>query len=519
MKKWTVKGMALVLVLLFGLGAVSCTMRSETGATTPTATALPSGEITEIPATPAPVTETMVEGSRVVTLRYESNGTPVPVTEDAPTATVAFIPAEVMPDEYAELPVDKLIASVEWRFVDPSGEVYLPVVDTVTELTEPDADDEAAVAAYNELLKARGDFQAVYPDLAVVIETVTELPYGGVGTALTIHGVPADLNGWFLNCVVTDIDGQVIETGNAFVLSFPVQTTEPAELDAAPADGTPATETPVVHTHEHSWSEQTTVIHHNAEYKTVHHDAEYKTVHHDAEYKTVHHDAEYKTVHHDAEYKTVHHDAEYKTVHHDAEYKTVHHDAEGYYEHVKVRDAWDEQVLVKEAWDEEVFDGWRYEERYYCTGCGAYLGSNSPDETGHDWRTCYGAFYSVPEMFPVCKTVHHDAEYTTVHHDAEYEDRWVETKPAWDEKVKVRDAWDEQVLVRAAYDEQVVTKPAWDEQVKVRDAWDEQVLVKAAYDEQVLVRAAYDESVLVHEAWDETVTTWVCSDCGARKAA
>ena len=61
------------------------------------------------------------------------------------------------------------------------------------------------------------------------------------------------------------------------------------------------------------------------------------------------------SVHHDAVYQTVHHDAVYQTVHHDAETTVVHHDATGHYE----------TVVTQAAWDETVVTG------YTCSGCGA----------------------------------------------------------------------------------------------------------------------------------------------------
>lgn len=61
------------------------------------------------------------------------------------------------------------------------------------------------------------------------------------------------------------------------------------------------------------------------------------------------------TTHHDAVYQTVHHEATYQTVHHEAETTIVHHDATGH----------NEQVVDQAAWDETVITG------YTCSGCGA----------------------------------------------------------------------------------------------------------------------------------------------------
>ena len=64
------------------------------------------------------------------------------------------------------------------------------------------------------------------------------------------------------------------------------------------------------------------------------------------------------TTHHDAVYQTVHHDATYQTVHHEAETTVVHHDATGH----------NEQAVDQAAWDETVITG------YTCSGCGAAKG-------------------------------------------------------------------------------------------------------------------------------------------------
>ena len=61
------------------------------------------------------------------------------------------------------------------------------------------------------------------------------------------------------------------------------------------------------------------------------------------------------TTHHDAVYQTVHHEATYQTVHHEAETTIVHHDATGH----------NEQAVDQAAWDETVITG------YTCSGCGA----------------------------------------------------------------------------------------------------------------------------------------------------
>ena len=61
------------------------------------------------------------------------------------------------------------------------------------------------------------------------------------------------------------------------------------------------------------------------------------------------------TTHHDAVYQTVHHEATYQTVHHEAETTIVHHDATGH----------NEQAVDQAAWDEIVITG------YTCSGCGA----------------------------------------------------------------------------------------------------------------------------------------------------
>ena len=75
MKKKILSVLAVVLALVFAFGTASCTMRDEAAATNSVAadTVLPSGEITEIPATPAPTTETAVEGSRIIELTLPQN--------------------------------------------------------------------------------------------------------------------------------------------------------------------------------------------------------------------------------------------------------------------------------------------------------------------------------------------------------------------------------------------------------------------------------------------------------------
>ena len=111
-------------------------------------------------------------------------------------------------------------------------------------------------------------------------------------------------------------------------------------------------------------------------------------------------------------FKTVHHDAVTKT-------ETIHHEAEGHTEKVMVVPARDEKLMVT---------------HWICNQCGADITDNP---VGHilNSDTC-GGYHSESKW---------DGGY--VHYDPVYEERWVETKPVWDEtkEVVVKPAWDEKV--------------------------------------------------------------------------
>lgn len=98
--------------------------------------------------------------------------------------------------------------------------------------------------------------------------------------------------------------------------------------------------------HTHNWVAQTTVVHHDAQYKTVHHDAVY-------DYRSICNGCGADiTGNVDAHMQ----DALLNGNTACGAYHT---------ENVLVSNAWDEQVLVSPAWDETITTG------YACSGCGA----------------------------------------------------------------------------------------------------------------------------------------------------
>lgn len=100
--------------------------------------------------------------------------------------------------------------------------------------------------------------------------------------------------------------------------------------------------------HTHNWVAQTTVVHHDAEYKTVHHDAEYKDV-------CICNGCSQQFDTDDA--WRAHSDAQFDVGNYNCgSYTTT---------YVVIQQAWDEQVLVSAAWDETVTTGYR------CSSCGA----------------------------------------------------------------------------------------------------------------------------------------------------
>ena len=111
----------------------------------------------------------------------------------------------------------------------------------------------------------------------------------------------------------------------------------------------------------------------------------------------------------------------FKTVHHDAVTKkeTIHHEAEGHTEKVMVVPERDEKLYVT---------------HWICNQCGADITS---DPVGHILNNDDCGGYHSTEVW----------EGGYIHYDPVYEERWVETKPAWDEtkEVVVKPAWDEKV--------------------------------------------------------------------------
>ena len=143
-------------------------------------------------------------------------------------------------------------------------------------------------------------------------------------------------------------------------------------------------------------------------------------------------------------------------VHHDATYKTVWvQDFAAWDETVITKAAWDEQVLVQDAYDENVMISDAYDEPVYgwvgiCNACG-YVFQPGDDVGVHmaagcwsswhdEWRPTgevihHDAVYQTVHHDAVYQTVHHDAETTVVHHDATGHYETVVTQAAWDETV------------------------------------------------------------------------------------
>ena len=145
-------------------------------------------------------------------------------------------------------------------------------------------------------------------------------------------------------------------------------------------------------------------------------------------------------------------------VHHDATYKTVWvQDSAAWDETVITKAAWDEQVLVQEAYDENVLVQEAYDEPVYarvevCNACGhAFLDPNE-DINEHMAAGCWSSWHG--ENMQV-GTTHHDAVYQTVHHDATYQTVHHEAETT----VVHHDATghNEQAVDQAAWDETVIT--------------------------------------------------------------
>lgn len=145
-------------------------------------------------------------------------------------------------------------------------------------------------------------------------------------------------------------------------------------------------------------------------------------------------------------------------VHHDATYKTVWvQDLAAWDETVITKAAWDEQVLVQDAWDEQVMVQDAYDESVYdwvdiCNTCGHKFLDMSDYITDHMAAGCWSSWHA--EWMQV-ETTHHDAVYQTVHHDATYQTVHHEAETT----IVHHDATghNEQAVDQAAWDETVIT--------------------------------------------------------------
>ena len=145
-------------------------------------------------------------------------------------------------------------------------------------------------------------------------------------------------------------------------------------------------------------------------------------------------------------------------VHHDATYKTVWvQDLAAWDEKVITKAAWDEQLLVQDAWDEQVMVQDAYDEPVYawvgiCNGCGHKFLDPNEDIDVHMGAGCWSSWHD--EWMQV-GTTHHDAVYQTVHHEATYQTVHHEAETA----IVHHDATghNEQTVDQAAWDETVIT--------------------------------------------------------------
>ena len=145
-------------------------------------------------------------------------------------------------------------------------------------------------------------------------------------------------------------------------------------------------------------------------------------------------------------------------VHHDATYKTVWvQDLAAWDETVITKAAWDEQVLVQDAWDEQVMVQDAYDEPVYdwvdiCNTCGHKFLDPNEDIDVHMGAGCWSSWHD--EWMQV-GTTHHDAVYQTVHHDATYQTVHHEAETT----IVHHDATghNEQTVDQAAWDETVIT--------------------------------------------------------------
>ena len=143
-------------------------------------------------------------------------------------------------------------------------------------------------------------------------------------------------------------------------------------------------------------------------------------------------------------------------VHHDATYKTVWvQDLAAWDETVITKAAWDEQLLVQDAWDEQVMVQDAYDEPVYawvgiCNGCGhkfldpnedidVHMGAGCWSSWHDEWMqvgtTHHDAVYQTVHNEATYQTVHHEAETTIVHHDATGHNEQAVDQAAWDETV------------------------------------------------------------------------------------
>ena len=145
-------------------------------------------------------------------------------------------------------------------------------------------------------------------------------------------------------------------------------------------------------------------------------------------------------------------------VHHDATYKTVWvQDSAAWDETVITKAAWDEQVLVQDAYDENVMISDAYDEPVYawvgiCNECGHRFLDPNEDIGDHMEAGCWSSWHD--EWMQV-GTTHHDAVYQTVHHEATYQTVHHEAETA----IVHHDATghNEQAVDQAAWDETVIT--------------------------------------------------------------
>ena len=145
-------------------------------------------------------------------------------------------------------------------------------------------------------------------------------------------------------------------------------------------------------------------------------------------------------------------------VHHDATYKTVWvQDFAAWDETVITKAAWDEQVLVQDAYDENVMISDAYDEPVYawvgiCNECGHRFLDPNEDIGDHMEAGCWSSWQD--EWMQV-GTTHHDAVYQTVHHEATYQTVHHEAETA----IVHHDATghNEQAVDQAAWDETVIT--------------------------------------------------------------